>query len=77
MNVGDLKQILEDYDDDIEIRFASQPAYPFEYSIEDVYLVDMDNLVNEDKEESDSVLYLVEGNQLGYLSGKVRECIGW
>lgn len=34
MTVGELKDILEGYDDELEVRFMSQPNWPFEYSIE-------------------------------------------
>lgn len=33
MTVGELKEILDRIDDDKEIRFTSQPSWPFEYSI--------------------------------------------
>jgi DNA-binding transcriptional MerR regulator len=36
MTVGELKQILEDLDDDVEVRIAQQPRWPFEYSIGEV-----------------------------------------
>ena len=42
MTVSELKEILEYYDDDIEVRFASQPNWPFEYSILDAVMVNVD-----------------------------------
>lgn len=84
MNVRNLKRFLEYLPDDIEIRFASQPNWPFEYSIEDVYVVDLnegDEYYNEESEEEEvepnEVVYLVEGNQLGYLPHVVKKSIGW
>lgn len=69
MNVRDMKRFLKDLDDDVEIRFASQPNWPFEYSIEDVYVVDLneqneenDEMVVEDEYEPNEVVYLVEGD---------------
>lgn len=41
MTVGQLLEMLEGLDSDTEVRFASQPSYPFEYGIEGVYIVDM------------------------------------
>ena len=55
---------------DSPVLFASQPGWPFEYSIADVN-------VYEDSQEGTQVIYLVEGQQLGYLNGTVREAIGW
>ena len=42
MTVSELKEILEHYDDDMEGRFASQPSWPFEYSILDAVLAHVD-----------------------------------
>jgi hypothetical protein len=84
MNVRDLKRFLENMGDDVEVRFASQPNWPFEYNIEDIYMVDLneqneenDDMVVEDEYEPDEVVYLVEGNQIGYLPGIVKNTIGW
>ena len=68
MTVNKLKEILEYYDDDMEVRFASQPSWPFEYSISNVVLAHVD--------EKD-VIYLEEGNQLGYLPREAKEELGW
>ena len=85
MNIRDLKNIIEDLDDDMEVRFASQPSWPFEYSIYDAYVIDLnveydpeddEYLENEDDEPKD-ILYLVEGSQIGYLPGIVAREIGW
>jgi len=88
MNVGDLKAFLEEFDDEVEVRFASQPAWPFEYSISDAVAVDfntpepdedgkidLDKYYNED--DTNNIIYLVEGQQLDYLPSVVREAIGW
>jgi len=84
MNVGDLKRLLEDIDDDAEVRFASQPSWPFEYSIAYVYehwpepepYPEGDDLEGEEFEDV-PVVYLVEGRQLDYLPGDVKDQIGW
>ena len=49
---------------EMEVVFASQPSWPFEYSISGAEIIN-------DK------LYLVEGDQQGYLDEKVRGEIGW
>jgi len=64
MTVAELIYELENFDEDMEIRFASQPSWPFEYDINGVVF-------------SDDKVWLVEGNQLGYLSGSVKDEIGW
>jgi len=74
MNVQELIYELEQMDPNSEVRFASQPAWPFEYSVDGVVPVG-------DDEEADhidvQVVYLVEGTQLGYLPEEAREEIGW
>lgn len=87
LTVGDLMSILEGLDEDMEVRFASQPAGPFEYSINGAEVVDLNQPEEDDSEdirgeevsESDplEVLYLVEGNLIGYLPGVVGRAIGW
>ena len=71
MTVARLKEILEDLDDETEIRLMHQPSWPFEYSVAGYW-------VPEESEESEEhsdfqpgetdqpVLYLVEGRQIGY-----------
>jgi hypothetical protein len=68
MTVSELKRILEHYDDDMEVRFASQPNWPFEYSILDAVLAHVDE---------EDVIYLEEGQQLGYLPREAKEELGW
>jgi hypothetical protein len=43
MRVGDLIEELRCYDEDAEVRFASQPSWPFEYSICEVVAVEPDD----------------------------------
>ena len=68
MTVSELKEILEHYDDDMEVRFASQPSWPFEYSILNAVLAHVDE---------EDVIYLEEGSQLGYLPREAKEELGW
>ncbi len=51
---------------DKEIRFASQPSWPFEYNVDIL-----------DDAETDEAIYLVESDQIGYLPGEVKDLIGW
>lgn len=64
MTVAELIDVLESLDPDMEVRFASQPSWPFEYSISDVC-------------ETEEAVYLAEGNQIGYLPGEAAELLGW
>jgi hypothetical protein len=91
MTVGELKELLQDLDDEMEVRLAHQPSWPFEYSISGAEVVDLnepdpdDTVEPEDEEHPDDVeepepneiLYLAEGTQLGYLPGVVSRLLGW
>ncbi len=70
MTVGDLLDLMDGYDEEVEVRFATQPSYPLEYEIGGADSVMLDGNGTE-------ILYLIEGNQLGYLPSKVTEAIGW
>ena len=54
--------------EDCEILIAQQPNWPLEFQIRDIALVEIDNC---------SVLYVVEGEQNGYLPEEVSEQIYW
>ncbi len=85
MTVQDLINLLKRMDPDAEVRFASQPSWPFEYEINDVVEVQPPNEdeYDDDEEAPDlgddpvAVVYLVEGSQLGYLPSHVKSEIGW
>ncbi len=84
MTVGELKQMLEGLDDDAEVRVAHEPSWPFEYDIARVVAVQPDddaaNPVHraiDDEGNCATVIYLVEGCQLGYLPEQVAIEIGW
>lgn len=85
MTVGELLEALQDIADthgeDVEVRLAHQPQWPFEYSVDDVVLVEASKLTDdEDDEESDQqepVVYIAEKSQLGYLSGAATKALGW
>jgi hypothetical protein len=36
MTVRQLKELLEEFDDDAEVRIMSQPSWPFEYTIQGI-----------------------------------------
>jgi len=64
MTVEDLIEELKCMDPEQEVRIAQQPSWPFEYDLSGV-------------QEVAGKVWLVEGNQLGYLPGEVGEALGW
>ena len=64
MRVEELIELLEGCNPEAEVRFASQPSWPFEYSIETAIEVDLDG---NDTGIPKDVVYLEEGIQIGYL----------
>ena len=85
MTVRELINLLEDYDENAEVRIAHQPRWPFEYSIGDVVACagggeDDDDIDDESTAASDDappVVYIGEGDQLGYLPGSACRELGW
>jgi len=69
MTVGELLELLSVLPEEMEVKLATQPAWPFEYSIAGAELVD--------DEEGIPALWLAEGTQRGYLSAAVAEAFGW
>ena len=59
MTVGELIEILEGFDTDMEVRIAEQPRYPMEYEIDGVAEYETDE---------GKCAYICEGYQLGYAS---------
>ena len=74
MTVADLIEELKWMPEGAEVRFASQPNWPFEYSIDDVVSVEIENRRTGEAEE---VVYLAEGRQLGYLPSEAKDELGW
>jgi len=68
MTVGDLLDLLDGLDEETEVRLAQQPSYPFEYELSDGVVVELGK---------EDILYLIEGNQIGYLPDEARDTIGW
>ena len=74
MTVADLIEELKWMPDGAEVRFASQPNWPFEYSIDDVISVEIENRRTGEAEE---VVYLAEGRQIGYLPSEAKNELMW
>lgn len=82
MNLDELIDRLEEYRDDLggdcEVRLMTQQNWPFEntlagvVSAEEINEFDDEEFTDDDVED-DQVVYLVEGNQLGYGSKRAWE----
>ena len=72
MTVRELIEELKYMDEDATVRFASQPSWPFEYSIYGV----IQTTVNYNDNERD-IVYLEEGRQVGYLPEEAKDELGW
>ena len=104
MTIGELIERLEEAKDavgeDVEVRYASQPSWPFENNIREVHILGKherrelarermrfedgmseeeidENFDEEELENTEDVVYLEEGFQIGYLPGEAKNHIGW
>lgn len=68
MTVQELIEELRLMDQDATVRFASQPSWPFEYSIYGVVQTTV---------KDQEMVYLEEGQQVGYLPSEAKEELGW
>lgn len=77
MTIDELIQLLSDYRDefsgDTEVRLVNQPAWPFEYSICGLTSGQEINDLDGDAANDDAVVYIVEGDQIGYGSKQAWE----
>ena len=73
MTVRELIEELKYMDEDATVRFASQPSWPFEYSINGV----IQTTVRDRNDEKEDIVYLEEGRQVGYLPSEAKEELGW
>ena len=73
MTVGELINELKYMDEGATVRFASQPSWPFEYSIYGV----VQTTVKDIRDNEEDIVYLEEGQQIGYLPSEAKEELGW
>ena len=74
MRVKELRELLEDYDDEAEVKIMSQSNYPFEYSIKGV-IQRNEFQRGEDEDGGDGSatkddVFILEGEQLCYGNKK-------
>jgi hypothetical protein len=74
MTVRELIEELVQLDGNTEVRFASQPRWPFEYSIRSVIVAGIED---RQTEEITDVVYLEEGRQIGYLPSEAKDKLMW
>jgi hypothetical protein len=105
MTIRELIERLEEAKDalgeDVEVRYASQPSWPFENNIREVHILGkherrelaieamredgmsedeikvLENFDEEELENTEDVVYLEEGFQIGYLPDEAKDHIGW
>lgn len=68
MKVVELLEALEGMPQDAEVRLAHQPNYPLEYRINDVADATVDG---------ETIVYIAEGGQVGYLPTEAVEALAW
>ena len=73
MTVGELINELKYMDEGATVRFASQPSWPFEYSIYGV----VQTTVKDIRDNEEDIVYLEEGEQVGYLPKEAKDELGW
>ena len=64
MTVGQLIEMLQDYDPAAEIRLATQPNYPLESSVRGV--VSNDDMAATHGDADENIVWITEGSQIGY-----------
>ena len=75
MTLGELKEEIEylieseGVSENVDVRFAGQPNWPFEYSI--------NSMTHVEDDKGELSVYMEEGSQLGYLAPQAKEAIGW
>jgi len=82
MTLQDLIDQLQDLADDCdptttEVRLAIQPRWAFEHSIANVEMVEPTAREQKRNPDAPSVIYIGEGNQIGYLPTAAGVALGW
>jgi hypothetical protein len=75
--VGELIAALQHYDPDTPIRLATQPHWPFEYTLGGIALTPDDAEGDGTEPTGDPVVWIAEGRQVGYLPGIASNALGW
>lgn len=70
--IEELEEIAQRHDDNLIVRLAMQPSWPLEYSIGDVV-----EPARKNRSQDPGIVYLGEGDQIGYLPGAAASGLGW
>ena len=82
MTVQELIKELEYMNLEAEVRLATQPSYPLEYTLANVVEVDLSKDPWDDPDpimdgSGEGVVYLGVGGQIGYLPKQAANELGW
>lgn len=77
MTVGELLEALSELPEDAPVLLASQPAWPFEYTLGEPVLVEELLVEGYNDDTAGPAVYLPEGQQTRYLPGVVARELGW
>jgi hypothetical protein len=77
MTVAELMETLSGFNPDSEVRLASQPKWPFEYSISEVIAAVSDDADSDSDTRDLEIVYIAEGTQIDYLNGDAIAQLGW
>jgi hypothetical protein len=77
MTVEELIHELKCVNPNSEVLFASQPSWPFEYTLGGVIEIHPESEYDNEDPEASSVVYIAEGRQKGYLNGEAKDELGW
>ena len=72
MTAAELIELLENVDPNAEVRLATQPQWPFEYSVGRALATD-DLDTEQAGPDEENVVWLAAGSQSRYLPGHVAE----
>ena len=71
--IDQLKELEETYGPGIEVRLAHQSSWPLEYRIAGVVDADPEDFDPTDHRPDEPVIYLVEGDQIGYAAKAIGD----
>lgn len=77
MIVSELLELLRELPEDAEVRLAHQPAYPMELSLGKVAFIEPEADEDDEGMPCYGVVYLGEGEQIGYLPGEAARALGF
>ena len=74
-----LQDVVAEFGDQVEVRWAAQPRWAFEYSIGDVQVATLkaSRHARAAGAQDETVIYLAEGQQIGYLPAAASVALGW